>query len=58
LEKDLKTVSEARKNNELLEKTKRRIVKLHSIRINDQWRILFTWQNNSAESVQITDFHE
>ncbi|EKD26978.1 MAG: hypothetical protein ACD_79C00947G0001 [uncultured bacterium] len=28
-----------------------------SIRINDQWRICFKWENNNATEVQITDYH-
>ena len=28
----------------------------HSIRINDQWRICFIW-NEGAEEVEITDYH-
>lgn len=29
----------------------------HSIRINDQWRIIFQWRNNDAYSVSLTDYH-
>jgi proteic killer suppression protein len=29
----------------------------HSIRINDQWRIVFKWINGSAEEVEIVDYH-
>jgi proteic killer suppression protein len=29
----------------------------HSIRINDQWRILFPWENGAADQVAITDYH-
>jgi proteic killer suppression protein len=29
----------------------------HSIRINDQWRICFTWQDGDAFQVEITDYH-
>jgi toxin HigB-1 len=29
----------------------------HSIRINDQWRICFLWQNGDAVEVEITDYH-
>ena len=29
----------------------------HSIRINDQWRICFTWENGHAEQVEIVDYH-
>lgn len=29
----------------------------HSIRINDQWRIVFRWANGGAEDVEIVDYH-
>jgi len=29
----------------------------HSIRINDQWRICFLWQDKDALEVEITDYH-
>ncbi|WP_062328694.1 type II toxin-antitoxin system RelE/ParE family toxin [Treponema endosymbiont of Eucomonympha sp.] len=29
----------------------------HSIRINDQYRVCFYWNNNNAENVEITDYH-
>ena len=29
----------------------------HSIRINDQWRICFEWQEGDAFNVEITDYH-
>lgn len=29
----------------------------HSIRINDQWRICFTWGDNGPEDVEIVDYH-
>ncbi len=29
----------------------------HSIRINDQWRICFVW-NDGAEGVEIVDYHK
>ena len=29
----------------------------HSIRINDQWRIIFRWVGNGAEDVSIVDYH-
>ena len=28
-----------------------------SIRVNDQWRICFTWSGNGAENVEIVDYH-
>ncbi|HEY5125606.1 MAG TPA: type II toxin-antitoxin system RelE/ParE family toxin [Ignavibacteria bacterium] len=30
---------------------------LYSIRINDQWRIVFKWTNGNSENVLITDYH-
>lgn len=29
----------------------------HSIRINDQWRLCFIWQNSGAYNVEIVDYH-
>ena len=29
----------------------------HSIRINDQWRICFEWNNGDAMNVEIVDYH-
>lgn len=29
----------------------------HSMRINDQWRICFTWTDAGAEDIEITDYH-
>ncbi len=29
----------------------------HSIRINDQWRVCFTWSNGGADGVEIVDYH-
>lgn len=29
----------------------------HSIRINDQWRICFTWTQAGAEAIEIVDYH-
>lgn len=29
----------------------------HSIRINDQWRICFTWSAAGPENVEIVDYH-
>jgi len=30
----------------------------YSIRINDQWRIIFRWQENNAHEVEIVDYHK
>jgi proteic killer suppression protein len=29
----------------------------HSIRVNDQWRIIFRWESNNAYEVSLTDYH-
>jgi len=29
----------------------------YSIRVNEQWRIIFKWEDNNACDVQITDYH-
>ena len=31
---------------------------LHSIRINDQWRLVFRWQDSDAHDVRIVDYHD
>jgi proteic killer suppression protein len=40
-----------------LEKLKHDREGQHSIRINDQWRICFIWQNGDAYQVEIVDYH-
>ena len=29
----------------------------HSIRVNDQWRIVFHWQDGDAQDVSVIDYH-
>ena len=29
----------------------------HSIRINDQWRLIFVWRDDGAHEVEIVDYH-
>lgn len=29
----------------------------HSIRINNQWRICFVWNDGAADNVEIVDYH-
>jgi proteic killer suppression protein len=41
-----------------LEKLKGNRAGQYSIRINDQWRICFEWQNGDAEKVEIADYHK
>ena len=40
-----------------LEKLSGRLKEYHSIRINDQWRICFTWADGDAYEVEIVDYH-
>ena len=30
---------------------------LHAIRVNDQWRVCFRWQDGDAFDVQLIDYH-
>jgi len=40
-----------------LEKLKGDLKEFYSIRINDQYRIVFKWKNGNAEDVKIVDYH-
>ena len=40
-----------------LEKLSGRLRDYYSIRINDQWRIIFKWNKNNANDVEIIDYH-
>ncbi|MBL1142073.1 MAG: type II toxin-antitoxin system RelE/ParE family toxin [Proteobacteria bacterium] len=40
-----------------LEKLKGNRTGQHSIRINNQWRICFIWENSNALNVEIVDYH-
>ena len=40
-----------------LEKLKGNLTGLHSIRINDQFRIIFQWTEGNAKQVKIVDYH-
>ena len=31
---------------------------LHSIRVNDQWRLVFRWEGNNALDVRLMDYHK
>jgi len=41
-----------------LEKLASKLKNYYSIRINDQWRIIFNWENNSSHNVTIIDYHK
>jgi proteic killer suppression protein len=40
-----------------LEKLKGNLSSYHSIRVNQQWRIIFIWYENDALDVQLVDYH-
>jgi len=41
-----------------LERLKGKTKDYYSIRINDQWRIVFKWQNGHTHEVEIVDYHK
>jgi toxin HigB-1 len=41
-----------------LEKLTGDLKKIHSIRINDQWRIIFIWEAGHAQDFEIIDYHK
>jgi proteic killer suppression protein len=40
-----------------LEKLKGNLKEYYSIRVNDQWRIIFKWDKGNAADVEILDYH-
>jgi len=40
-----------------LEAMKGKLAGYHSIRINDQWRVLFRWESGNARNVEVVDYH-
>ena len=40
-----------------LEKLKGTLKNFYSIRVNDQWRIVFKWNNGHAYEVELIDYH-
>ena len=60
----LRMLNNARTINDLRIPPANRLEKLvgeragqYSIRINDQWRICFEWQDDNAYNVEIVDYH-
>jgi proteic killer suppression protein len=60
----LRMINNARTINDLrvppanrLEKLKGNRAGQYSVRINDQWRICFDWQDDNAYNVEIVDYH-
>ena len=41
-----------------LEDLKGNLAGLHSIRVNDQWRVVFRWTTQGPEDVKIVDYHK
>ncbi len=41
-----------------LERLKGKMAGYHSIRINDQWRVVFRWEAGNASDVQVVDYHK
>ena len=41
-----------------LEKLSGKMENFYSIRINDQWRIVFKWDDTNASEVTIIDYHK
>lgn len=40
-----------------LEALKGDLAGYHSIRVNDQWRIVFKWENDGPHEVRLMDYH-
>ncbi len=60
----LRMLNNARNINDLRVPPANRLEKLfgnmagkYSIRINDQWRVCFEWENDNAFNVEIIDYH-
>jgi len=60
----LRSLNQARNINDLRNPPSNHLEKLHgnrkgqhSIKINDQWRICFVWDDNDAYDVEIADYH-
>ena len=43
--------------NNRLELLKEELKGFYSIRVNDQYRIIFKWQNGNAHEVRVLDYH-
>jgi proteic killer suppression protein len=60
----LRMLGNATSLNDLRSPPANRLEKLHgdregqySIRINEQWRICFSWRDDDAYEVEVTDYH-
>ena len=52
-----RTLSDLRGPGLGLEALKRDLAGFHGFRINDQWRIIFRWEDGGAYDVAIVDYH-
>ena len=52
---DIKDLMIPPSNN--LEKLKGNLKEFYSIRVNDQWRLIFKWENGNAFNVELIDYH-
>ena len=41
-----------------LEQLKGDLLGYHSIRVNDQWRIIFRWSDSKVKDIRIIDYHK
>ena len=41
-----------------LEALRGELAGFHSIRVNQQWRIVFRWEDGNAHEVRLTDYHK
>lgn len=40
-----------------LEALKGKLKGFHSIRVNDQWRLVFRWESDAAHALRLMDYH-
>jgi proteic killer suppression protein len=40
-----------------LEALRGNLAGFHSIRVNDQWRVIFRWTSGNAQEVRVIDYH-
>jgi len=41
-----------------LEKLRGNLARFHSIRVNDQFRVIFVWASGNASEVRVLDYHD
>jgi proteic killer suppression protein len=54
----VRTLSDLRSSpGNRLEALRGESVGFHSIRVNDQWRLVFRWEGSDAHEVRLTGYH-